>query len=339
MIGISLVFGLVAAVGMSQVMGSKNTETQPKEQTIEVLVAKEDLSIGAKITPEKVEVRKFPISVTPEGAIKKMEEIEDKVANAPIKKGTYLLVENIVSTNELGAIDIPKGFTVAAINAGKTDTFHDLIKPGNIVDLIGIFRKPGTGEQFARTFMKSIKVFAVNAKMDRSAGDKEQRVSTIQVLVTPKQAEKLALAQMVGQVKLILKADSEAALSEAERNKKVDLDATEGETFSADLFGEGSSSNNIQNFVQQQIQANPIPRATTVNTEQFKMKVISGTGPIEYAWTNRNELPTIVSGEVAQENNTSVLVGEGNSESSSEGSENESENRQDEGSHNDSDES
>lgn len=296
MIGISLVFGLVAAVGMSQVMGRPTGNNEPREQTIEVLVAKDDVNIGDKLTPEKVVLKKFPVSLAPEGAIRSMDDLENRVARARILKNAALLFDvNTCPKDQLIRLDIPKGFRLTSIGATKEDTIHHQLRPGNIVDLLGIFRHPTTNEQYVKTFLKNIKIFGIDAKSSRSTEEETSKISTINLLVTPKQAELIELAKTIGRVRLIFKADSLADLSEKDRGGPIDFNYSGGETDMNSLLGVANNGeDNVKQFVEQAMASN-----TSTGKAAFRMKVVGGSGPVMYDWSDRNELPTVSTGDVA----------------------------------------
>ena len=209
---LSMGFGLIAAIGISQVMGRSKTNAQPVIPMGPVLVAADHLEINSRLTEENVKIENWPANIIPEGAATTIEDIDSMLVNSRVGKGMPLLAGSMVHEKEAGIINIPEGFKVCAIKVSGDDTIHGLLNPGDKVDIIGFFKKRGRSGQMqttSRTFLKGLRVFSVDG--NRRAGSREDGLKSggaiVGVLVNEKQSEDIYYVQKTGEIKLVLRGD------------------------------------------------------------------------------------------------------------------------------------
>src|SRR6185312_6219927 len=90
LIFIALGCGLVASIGISQVMNrDSGVASLDMEQ---ILGALNDVDIGAKLDAQKVQLADWPKAKVPDGAIRRLEAVKHKFANARFFKGEPLHV-------------------------------------------------------------------------------------------------------------------------------------------------------------------------------------------------------------------------------------------------------
>ncbi|HZL87416.1 MAG TPA: Flp pilus assembly protein CpaB [Pirellulaceae bacterium] len=215
LIFIALGCGLVASIGISQVMsqGGKSSKIEMDQ----ILVAKEQIDAGAKLDANLVQLEDWPKIKIPDGATRKIEEVQAKYATVRFFKGEPILQAKI-SENMGGVIgSIPEGFRVTPIKVDE-DTVMEAITPGDTVD-VNVFLEQGkngikvTG---VYTILRNVRVFAKGNQTERSTSSdgKEVRARTVSLLVKPEQSRELVLAYRLGKISLALRppgsADSEA---------------------------------------------------------------------------------------------------------------------------------
>src|SRR3712207_6679170 len=76
-LGGALVFGLLAAVSVSRYLSSAQAYTKDLNN---IVVAKVDIPLGTKITPEQLTVVPFPKGATPDGVFDSVEKLSGRVA-------------------------------------------------------------------------------------------------------------------------------------------------------------------------------------------------------------------------------------------------------------------
>ena len=71
---LSMGFGLIAAIGISQVMGRSKGSNQPAQKMAPVLVAADHLDMNVLLTEENVKIENWPEAIIPEDAAVALED-------------------------------------------------------------------------------------------------------------------------------------------------------------------------------------------------------------------------------------------------------------------------
>lgn len=241
LLALALGCGLVAAIGISQVMDARRQgpdlgERQP------VFVALLDINPNEELTAQNIKLEEWPKNIVPQGALTKLEEVEGKRSRLKVYAGEPILASKLLGANdEIGAAkDIPPGYRVAHVRVDPVSGSSNLILPGDRVDVI-VFKHPNNDQNAtaAKIVLQDVKVFAVDTFTETqfTATKNEQTepmtAKAISLLVTPQQAVILhAASEMGGAVRLVL------------RNPEDDVHvAAEGATLS-DIFGPDGQKTN-----------------------------------------------------------------------------------------------
>ena len=211
---LSIGFGIVAAIGISQVMKSQAIADPVEAPRGPVLLASTDLGLHEKLTEENVTLENWPIDTIPEGAVTTLEEITDMVTKTRMSPGIPIVHNAIQHKNISFSPPIPKGMKVVAVRVAAHDTIGNLLRPGNKVDVIGVFkqRNPVTNQRTtnSRTFLKALEVYSIGNKTEIDPSEKgpnQNASSIVGLLVTQKQSEALVFVQDTGSIKLVLRGD------------------------------------------------------------------------------------------------------------------------------------
>lgn len=199
---VSLGFGLIAAIGISQVMG-RSGGSKNEVKMGQVLVAVDFIETSRELTEEVVRVEEWPANIIPENVIRDLSQIQNMSTVRAIPRGAPIFATDIIDKNQQSNINLKDGQRVVFIKVGAESTGHGLLKPGDRVDIIGSFSQ-GFGQNqttVASTFLKNIEVYSVNETTERK-GPREatgaKQNSIVGVILNQKQAEKVALVQKVG---------------------------------------------------------------------------------------------------------------------------------------------
>lgn len=198
---LSLGFGLVAAVGITQVIGRNPNAEAPAIQTRTILVAAEDLDYQTLLTSENVREEQWPIEIIPADAVTSLDQITEMATKTFVARKMPISRSSIVPLKQLNNIHIPRGLTVIHIKVAADDTGNGLLQPGDRVNLIGYIKnKP------AKTFLRGLRVFAVNAQLTAKTGSREEQVSKndaiVGILANERQAELIMQVQREGYLRL-----------------------------------------------------------------------------------------------------------------------------------------
>jgi pilus assembly protein CpaB len=208
--------GLVAAIGVSQVMATRNAGTEASSgDTKAIFVAITDIGMGDLLASQVLRLEQWPKDKVPPGAVARIEDIEGRRTRTRLYAGEPILENKLLGkgTSQQGATAmIPKGYRVVPVKVDLVSGGSSLIVPGDRVDVMVHLESNasrGIPETVTLTVLQDIKVFAVNdvVEMDKEKDGATRSITakTISLLVTPEQAAKVMLAVQMGIVNLVMR--------------------------------------------------------------------------------------------------------------------------------------
>lgn len=210
LIFIALGCGLVASIGISQVLTGANARTGSVEMEA-ILVTIKEIDINSKFDAQNVKLEPWPKMKLPEGAIRSLEEVKDKFARQRFIKGEPILIDKITETPGTVAPLIPNGFRVMPVKV-EEETVMRGISPGDRVDInLFVKRSEEISEPGTYTIMQAVRVFAVGDAIEKSTDPKAGGAAfrTVSLIVTPEQMRHLTGAAQIGLIRLGLRNPNE----------------------------------------------------------------------------------------------------------------------------------
>jgi pilus assembly protein CpaB len=197
----------------------------------EVLVATKALPVGTIIDAESFRYQPWPQGlVQPAYFIKDQgttnpQDLIGRVVRNEITAGQPITAGALIKPGERGFLAAALGPGMRAITVGvsATSSVAGFIFPGDRVDMV-LTQEVGGAEgpplKVSETILRNIRVLATDQRMSAQGEDGKpvvQNVSNVTLEVTPKIAEKIAVAQTIGQLSLALRsiADNNAELERA----------------------------------------------------------------------------------------------------------------------------
>jgi pilus assembly protein CpaB len=201
--------GLIASIGISQVIDS-NKRGAP-EETVPIYVALQNINLGDPIDDGMLSLQEWPKGKIPLGSITKWEDIEDRRPRTTIFQGEPLLDGKLLpkghSQDPISAI--PKSHRLKTISVDARKSAAGLLSPGDRVDIqlyVQRDERQGIMYAFTKTILQNIRVFAVDQAVQRSSadgGEARNIAKTVSVILTPVQANRVTLAENLGEISLI----------------------------------------------------------------------------------------------------------------------------------------
>jgi pilus assembly protein CpaB len=315
LLALALGCGLVASIGISQVMERRNKEAAPTGETEVILVASHDINPNDPINEQNIKAEEWPKSKIQSGTVTKLEELENKRARQKIFQGEPILAAKLIDANDLvtAGTKIPKGYRVVAVRVDAVSGGGNLILPGDRVDVIVFLSKNPAHdihETKTQTILQDIKVFAVDTVIDRKPGEDEQAVAakTISLLVKPEQAEQLTLASELGSIRLVLRYDQDDSTtdslgastndviggSKSKRSDEQTAVRSTSDTPSAQSGSLASGAKSLIDFINaQRNKAKDEPQVATKQGSPWKVTIMKGP-TIEEVQIDDDGLPIVV---------------------------------------------
>lgn len=252
LLALALGCGLIASIGISQVLD--NSGKPAPVETAPIYVALQNVNVGDPITDAMVSLEEWPKDKVPTGAITTWEDLEDRRPRTTIFKGEPILDTKLLAKGEINdpIQGVPQGMRLKTISVDARKSAAGLLSPGDRVDVQIFVRRneqEGILSPFTKIFLQNIRVYAVDQTVDKSPDGVEARnvAKTVSLIVTPKQANRITLAENLGEISLIPRnPDDEAVVDDHEEDVEALLNPStansrEKEQVASESSGSGPS--------------------------------------------------------------------------------------------------
>ncbi len=299
LIFIALGCGLVASIGISQVMDRGGSGGSLEVE--QILVALNDIDIGSRLDATNVKLEDWPKAKVPEGAIRRLDDVKEKFANSRFFKGEPLHISKV--TDQLGniATKVPQGYRAMPVKVDE-DTVMKAISPGDRVDVMVFLRKnlPDIPETGAFTILRNVRVFAINSNTERATDGKTEATNfrTVSLLVKPEHSRELVIAGQIGKIMLTLRRPDEEDGDDEESVTPLDEILSGKPKTASDTNGSSPTNPNGPPFIDfvrgtGAVTAPPASQnlpATAVEPK-WRMVVLGPTATEQYEWLDEKQMP------------------------------------------------
>jgi pilus assembly protein CpaB len=210
MIPIAIIAGLLATLGVYRFLQNQKEATHTASgHTRQVVVATRNLVMGTKLDATMIRQAEWPADLVTEGTFGLVDSLMDRVVRTDIYTGEAILDSKLAprgsASGFLGLI--PPGMRAMTVAVNVVSGVSGFILPNTRVDVL-VTVTPSTDKELAtsRMILEDIQVLAVDQTF-RNADDHGDpiTVQSVTLLVTPDQAEKLALGSSEGKLQLTLR--------------------------------------------------------------------------------------------------------------------------------------
>jgi pilus assembly protein CpaB len=227
----------------------------PQVRTEAVVFAKTDIAQRKVISPDQLEIRQIPFTAVHPRAARRLEDVANRVALAPIFADQQVLSTLVAPPGVNAGLSyvLPKDMRAMTIPVNEVVDVAGFVFPGDRVDIIG------SANNISKIFLQNVLVLAVAQKVDQKPGEEPKVTSTATVALTPEQVETLAQVDNNGKLRLALRPAGVAAQV-----------ATTGKTTEAAL-GQGPSAPAVRSPMSADLRPAPAPRVG--------LPIVLGVGP------------------------------------------------------------
>jgi pilus assembly protein CpaB len=235
LLGLAVVFGLVASFLTSKLLAERSNNAQEDEEKVTIFVAKQNLAGWQRLdVPENYfEEKQYSADNVPARAITNLQELKDRLLAKAISKGIPVTKDDLLAPELAGLPgQMPAGKRGVAIQSNAVATAGGLIRPDFRVDVML------TTPTDTKVILSDIQVLAVDThqKVEPGATVVPQ---TVTLLVDPEQAAVLKHAQSKGKVELTVRPFGDKTDSSKVRITDQDLGKV-GNTFSETRGDDGT---------------------------------------------------------------------------------------------------
>ena len=213
-LGAALFLGVVA-VYLANIFLT-NTEQRAARAsagTTKVAVAAVPMDYGVALTPEKVRFVDYPSNSLPAGTFARIGQLlpagQQRVALRPIQVNEPILASKISGKGQPKSIAtlLSDGMRAMAVRINDVSGVAGFIQTNDAVDVL-VTRSLGDNREVTDVLLQNVKVMAIDQNAKKADGSADvARTATLEV--GPLEAQKLALAQRIGTLSLVLRKPGE----------------------------------------------------------------------------------------------------------------------------------
>ena len=176
--------------------------------TVPVVVAAKDMPEGEIADRMALVVAQWPAGTQPAGAYSSVDLVAGRVTRVPVYKGEAM-VPGRLAPEGTGAgleVKITPGKRAYSIRINDVASLAGMVQPNSRVDIMVVSNGPeNTGKRVAKLFMSNMRVLAIGAASERGQDGRPINAAVASIEVTPREAEKLAIAATQGALQLMLR--------------------------------------------------------------------------------------------------------------------------------------
>jgi pilus assembly protein CpaB len=232
----------VAAGGVAALLAGRQAvveappppEPVAKLDTVEVLVARSDVTLGQLVSAQELQWQTWPTAAASSYFIRKdnrpdaIDELSGSIARSPLVTGEPVREAKLIKPNGSGfmAAILPAGMRAVSTEISPETGAGGFILPNDHVDVILSRRdreaeKAGGVDTFvSETILSNIRVLAIDQAVEEKNGQKVVVGKTATLELGARQAETLALSRQLGSLSLALRSLADGASSGAAADDK-----------------------------------------------------------------------------------------------------------------------
>jgi len=174
---------------------------------VEVIVAADDLQVGARVDEHDIKVIRIPAADLPPGAPRKRSEVLGHGVIVPISKGEFILPNRLAGENAGSGLPslIPPGMRAVSVRVNEVVSVAGFVTPGTRVDVLLTGSPGAAGEEQTTTVLQNVLVLASGHTLERTSTGEAQNTAVITLEVSPDDAQRLTLASSQGHIQLALR--------------------------------------------------------------------------------------------------------------------------------------
>lgn len=180
----------------------------PPDETVQIVVAADKLQIGARVTDTMLRTASWPRGAPLDGSFSDPAQVVGRGVVVPMQPNEPVL-ESKLAPKEAGAgltTVIPDGMRAVSVQVNDVIGVAGFVLPGSHVDVIviGSPDKNG-GTEVSKLFLENVQVLAAGTNVQQDANGQPMKVNVVTLLVTPDDAQKLALSTVDSRIQLALR--------------------------------------------------------------------------------------------------------------------------------------
>lgn len=210
-ISLAIVFGILASMSVYFFLSDRNDVTHAAPVSMaQVVIAKEHIAIGEKISEHKLELSRLPNESIPENGFQSIRSVIGRTARFEINSNEPVLESYLLIQGENFSSLIPDGMRAVTVSVKHSDGLAQIMDRGTVVDVITLMTLKGTGAVIAEMAVERAHVIAVHKRdaEDALKGGIPQNME-VTLIVNPDEAKRIITAMNQGGIELVVRNDKD----------------------------------------------------------------------------------------------------------------------------------
>jgi len=207
-VGLAIVLASLASFGAYRAIQQLPVREIPVATTFAV-VAREPLGTGTVIAPQQVQLIAWPEAAPVQGGFATIEEVVGRGLVSSVVPNEPITESKLAPREAGGGLPplITPGMRAMSVRVNDVIGVAGFVRESTRVDLLVTMRAGGQQESMSRVVVSNVLVLTANTQYDQQKGREGTAVpsTVVTLLVTPQDAERIALAQNDGQIMLALR--------------------------------------------------------------------------------------------------------------------------------------
>ncbi len=187
-------------------------------QVVKIAVSRQEIPMGTMFTEEMLELVDVPKVLAPARTFNNTEDLVGRVTKNAVLVGGYISEDLLAAPGSSAGIEmlIKPGFRAVSVKVDEFTGVAGFIKPGARVDVIVVMavKNGSKRDTISQTLLQDIEVAAVGQEMAQSGEVGGQVARSVTLLVNPKDAAALHLADTKGEIRLALRQKEDSELGD-----------------------------------------------------------------------------------------------------------------------------
>ncbi len=177
-----------------------------EQQMVNVVVARGELTPRTVITPDMVRMQQVPMESIHSDAAISFDQVNGRVVKSAVMAGEQVLTTRLIPLGEKPslAFAIPADRRAITVPVNEVVGVAGFVQSGDRVDILSNL-EDSDGAAVTIVLLQNVPVLAIDQVMESDLDAKPKLVTTVTLAVTLKEAQRLALAEAQGALRLALR--------------------------------------------------------------------------------------------------------------------------------------
>jgi pilus assembly protein CpaB len=263
-IGIAIVLASFASLGVYRAV-QRIPAREVEIATTQAVVAARPLPMGTLLTKEDVKTVGWPARTPLAGGFTSVDQVTNRGVTIALGENEPLTEGKLAPAGSGGGLppSIPKGMRAISVRVNEVIGVAGFVVPGTNVDVVVTVRTGSEGGM-SRVVVSNVQVLTAGTRSDQQNSKDTQKLasSVVTLMVTPADAERIALAGVEGQIMLTLRnpLDTEPTTTDGIRM--------------ASLMGQASPPPVVRKAASTRVLPPPPPRPETPASKLYEVEAI-----------------------------------------------------------------